>query len=505
MPRIVLATVNARFIHSALGLRCLYANMGELQGETVIREYTLESRPADMAEHLLREGPTIIGLGVYVWNVEPTTRLVALIKALRPELTVVLGGPEVSYEWQRQEIVALADYVISGPADLCFAQLCREILAGTRPAEKIILAAPPSLDALAPPYAFYTEEDIAHRVTYVEASRGCPFRCEFCLSALDKTAWTFDARRFLDQMQALYDRGARQFKFVDRTFNLDIKASAAILEFFLERWDARLFLHFEVVPDRLPAALQEVLGRFPAGSLQLEIGIQSFNPRVQGLLSRKQDNQQAARNLTWLRTHTRAHLHADLIAGLPGEDLASFAQGFDRLVALGPHEIQVVMLKRLRGAPMQRHGKAFRMRFDPQPPYAVLSTDCLDFFTVQRLGRFARYWDLIGNSGRFRSARPALLGAQPFARFMRLSDWLFATTGQTHRFSLKRLFELVYAGMTTQLGVESDRALLLLESDFGKTGTRERPAFLAGKRDAGASAAASLGGGPKARQRRHMR
>lgn len=478
MPAILLTTLNARYFHSSFGLRYLLANMGDLQADTVIREFIITQRPLDIAEALLAEQPRIIGFGVYIWNVAETTQVAALLKQVRPELTLIIGGPEVSYEWEEQPLFQLADYLITGQADFAFAQLCRRLLANERPAEKPIHAESPPLDQLTLPYDFYTDEDIAHRLIYVEASRGCPFKCEFCLSALDKTAWPFESERFLKEMQHLYERGVRHFKFVDRTFNLNAKVGARILDFFLERLDERLFLHFELIPDHLPDVLKERIARFPAGALQFEIGIQTFNPAVQALISRKQDNRKTEDHLRWLRHHTQAHLHADLIVGLPGEDLASFAAGFNRLVALDPHEIQVGILKRLRGAPIGRHSAAFGYRYNPHPPYNVLCSTLLDFATLRRLERFARYWDLIGNSGRFRHTRPLLLGDQPFERFMAFSDWLFTLTGQTHQFALERLFDLLYRGLIETLAVDESVAREALTADYQSNGVKGNPAFL---------------------------
>ena len=478
MPTILLSTLNARYFHSALGLRYLLANMGELQADTAIREFIINQRPLDIAESLLAEQPAIIGFGVYIWNVVETTQVVALLKQVQPDLTIVLGGPEVSHEWEQQPIVALADYLITGQADWAFASLCQRVLAGEPPAEKIIAAESPLLDQLTLPYQFYTDEDIAHRLIYVEASRGCPFRCEFCLSALDQTAWPFPLEPFLAELQALYQRGVRHFKFVDRTFNLNSKTGARILDFFLERLDERLFLHFELIPDHLPEALKTRIVQFPPGALQFEIGVQTFNPVVQALISRQQNNGKTEENLRWLRQHTPAHLHADLIAGLPGEDVASFAAGFNRLVALDPHEIQVGILKRLRGTPITRHTANFDYRYNPQPPYNLLCSALLDFATMRRLERFARYWDLIGNSGRFRQTRLLFLGDDPFGRFMALSDWLFAVTGQTHQFALERLFDLLYRGLTEALGVTEAAAQDALTQDHQASGAKSSPAFL---------------------------
>lgn len=478
MPEIVLTTLNAKHIHASLGLRYLYANLGELQSRAVIREFTIDPWPIDVAEQLLADRPRIIGLGVYIWNAERCRELVALLKQVSPETIIVLGGPEVSHEWQDQEIVAQADYLITGQGDLAFGRLCRQLLQGERPLQKVIEAPPPPLDQLQLPYAWYTDQDIAHRLIYVEASRGCPFKCEFCLSALDRSAVPFYQDSFMAALEQLYQRGVRHFKFVDRTFNLNPARSVALLEFFLARMDEQLFLHFEVIPDHLPERLKSVLQRFPAGTLQLEIGIQSFNPEVQHIISRKQDNARSRANLKWLRNETRAHLHADLIIGLPGEDMASFADSFNQLAALAPHEIQVGVLKRLRGSPIIRHSEPFRMRYNPVAPYNVLSTDRINFPTMQRLNRFARYWEMIANSGRFQRSLPLLLADQPFKRFLQLSDWLFATTGQVHRIALKRLFQLLYDGLTGPLAVPPASAIPALEADFNRSGIKGLPDFL---------------------------
>ena len=454
---IVLSTLNARYSHTSLGLRYLLANMGDLQPQTRIQEFVIGVRAADVVEKLLALGPRVIGFGVYIWNVDELTHIVALLKRVAPEVTILLGGPEVSHETSDQRIVALADYVVTGWGDTTFPQLCREILKGPRPLMKIHAGEQPPMDQIAFPYAYYNADDIAQRTVYVEASRGCPFKCEFCLSALDKTAWPFPLDALLEELESLHARGARVYKFVDRTFNLNIKNSLRILDFFLDKLNAHpddpVFAHFELVPDHLPEALKTSIRRFPAGTLQFEIGIQSFNPEVQATISRKQNNDKAMENLRWLREDTHAHLHVDLIAGLPGEDIASFARGFDQLVALQPHEIQMGILKRLRGTPIIRHTDTYGLIFDPSPPYQILATDQIDFSMMQRIVRFARYWDLVANSGRFSALMPSVLGDQPFARFLALSDWLYAHTDATHRISPERLARL----LDTWLQAQPDR------------------------------------------------
>ena len=483
MSSIVLATLNARYIHASLGLRYLAANMGELEKDTEIMEFILQNRPEEIVEALLAAQPRIIGFGVYIWNVTEITRVVALLKCVAPQITVVLGGPEVSYECNEQEIVRLADYVITGWGDISFPKLCRELLQQRPQAQKIIAGIQPKLAEIKLPYALYSDHDIAHRTLYVEASRGCPFKCEFCLSSLDKTAVAFDLDRILDEMDKLYQRGARQFKFVDRTFNLNTKTGVRILEFFLERLDDKLFVHFEVIPDHLPEQLKALIVKFPAGSLQFEVGIQTLNPEVQALISRKQDTAKTEENLRWLRQESHAHVHVDLIIGLPGEDVESIAYGFDRLVALKQQEIQVGVLKRLRGTPIIRHTEAYAMHYAPYPPYTILATDRIDFPTMQRLARFARYWDLVGNSQRFPKALELLLGESPFARFLTFSDWIYSTTRQTHQIPLHRLFDLLFTGLTTALAVPIEKARTALEHDFIQSGCKEMPPFMKIEKD----------------------
>lgn len=480
MSRIVLTTLNARYTHSSFGLRCLLANMGALRSQTALREFTINDNLHDILLALLSDQPEIIGFGVYIWNVEPTTRLISDLKRIAPHIRIILGGPEVSYETDRQTVTTLADYVITGEADVEFPRLCAEVLAGTVTAPRVLHAAVPSLNTLRLPYEEYTDEDIAHRVIYVEVSRGCPFTCEFCLSALDIPVRLFELSAFLDAMDSLIARGARQFKFVDRTFNLNIRVSTAILQFFLDRLQPEMFLHFEMIPDRLPLSLRDIIQKFPPGTLQFEIGIQTFNPEVGELISRRQDNEQVDENLRFLRTQTGVHIHADLIAGLPGESFDSFAAGFDRLWKLRPQEIQVGILKRLRGTPIIRHDDEWGMVYSSSPPYEILCNRLLTFQQIQQLKRFARFWDLIANSGNFPGTLAFMLDGcrSPFHEFLRLPDWLSDHEGRRYGIALSRLFELVFLYLTEERGLPSQQVALTVWNDYTRTGRRDRPGFL---------------------------
>lgn len=479
MPEIVLTTLNARYAHAAFGLRYLLANLGELAGRAELLEFDISQRPVDILEAILTREPRIVAVGVFIWNVDQTTQLVADLKRVRPDIAVVLGGPEVSYETDQQEIVRLADCVIAGEADLTFPAICRQLLEGRPLLTKVVPAELPQFDRLRLPYDLYSARDIAQRVIYVEASRGCPYECEFCLSALDIPVRQAALEAFLPAMQQLLDRGARQFKFVDRTFNLNLKASRAILEFFLERYEPGLFLHFEMIPDRLPEGLRELIVRFPEGALQFEVGIQTFNEEVAALISRRQDNAKLAENLRWLHSETGVHVHADLIVGLPGESIESFAAGFDRLVELGPQEIQVGMLKRLRGTPIVRHDATWDMVYSPHAPYEVLQTKLIDFATMQRLRRFARYWDLTANSGNFVQSTPLIWeGTPPFEGFLRFSDWIYLASGKTSGIALKRLAELLFEFLVSEARVDELRAAQAIWHDYQHGGRSDRPEFL---------------------------
>ncbi len=443
--QIILSTLNARYIHASLGLRYLYANLGELQDRSKILEFTINQPENLIVEEILHHDPMIVGFGVYIWNIKQTEGVVRKLKKIRPGIVIIIGGPEVSYEFEDQVLYQLADHLITGQADIMFRHLCASVLTGNETTPKLIRAAAFKLDDLQLPYRHYSKNDIANRVIYVEASRGCPFKCEFCLSSLDKTAYPFDTDLFLTEMDALHRSGARTFKFVDRTFNLKIANSIKILEFFIQRMSHDLFLHFELIPDNLPEPLKALLGYFPAGQLQFEIGIQTFTSDVQALISRRQNNEKAKQNIRWLKENSKAHLHTDLIFGLPGETLESFASSFNQLVELGPDEIQLGILKRLRGTPISRHAHTHLLKFNSHAPYEIKSTGLINQNEVEQMHRFSKFWDKIANSGRFMHCLPLILAEDPFSNFLALSRHLFGRFGRTHSIHVVNLMDAIAA------------------------------------------------------------
>lgn len=462
---IVLTTFNAKYAHCSFGLRYLAANLGELRPCSLIREFEISARAFDAVEDVLRHGPKVVGLGVYIWNVRISTEFASLLKKIMPGITLVLGGPEVSYEVEEQEICRYADYVVCGEGELAFREICEKVINGERPEKKIYRAPAIDLEQLQLPYELYDNVDVATRIIYVEASRGCPFTCDFCLSSLDERVRSFSEEQFLTEMERLLQRGVRHFKFVDRTFNLSPRVSSAILDFFWERQSEDLFLHFEMVPDRFPKELKERVERFSPGTLQFEVGVQTFNEEVAARIRRRQKNEKIEENLDWL-AKTKVHVHADLIVGLPGENLESFAQGFDRLYNLGVDEIQVGILKRLRGAPIARHDEEFQMKYSEHAPYEVLSTSALSFQELQEMRRFARYWDIVVNSGKLlHTAELICERGSPFLEFLSFTRWLYANLGVTHGIALERLERMLEEYLQNQKTLPAERIMRALDQD----------------------------------------
>jgi len=474
---VLLTTLNARYTHSAIGLRYIFANMAELQTSTAIREFTINDNIQDIAEKLLSERAAIIGIGVYIWNAEQCAVLVNIIKKVSPETVVVLGGPEVSYTPLRVNFDA-ADYIVQGEGDTAFCELCRAILAGLPPKQRTIQAIMADLENILLPYDYYSDEDVANRYIYIEASRGCPFLCEFCLSSIDKKVRNIDTTLLLEAMEKLWSRGVRSFKFIDRTFNLNVRIASRLLDFFLAK-EPPYFVHFEVIPDHFPDALKERIKLFPAASLQLEIGIQTLNTEVADRIHRNLKMEKIKENIRFLEEETSAHMHLDLIVGLPGESVASFGKNLNRLAAMTHSEIQIGILKKLSGTSLHRHDLEFGMVYSDRPPYDILKNSLLSFDDIQQMKRFARFWDLYYNSGNFKQTLSHLWpDGDVFEQFQTFSIWVYAETNSTWKISLERLAQLMFNYLTRIRGNNIEIIAELLIRDIMKLEGRKMPNFL---------------------------
>ena len=468
---IILTTINAKWIHPSLALRLLKANLGSLEDSCEIIEFALRQPLSEKLDQLrgvfkndLDNGKPgaacsgsrrtgILGISVSIWN---HTATIELLKELEKSWSVwqiekpiiVLGGPEVTHLPPAAEIFNYADYVIRGEGEAAFKSLCEYLLDNknlSRAAEKFISEQNVNLTEIKTAYHLYTDEDISKKLIYVESSRGCPFGCEFCMSAEDNKVREFPLEKFLAEMDILIQRGVKTFKFLDRSFNTNIKRALQIINFFLDKIEqlsapprlcessSPFTVHFEMVPSVFPAELREALARFPPGTLRLEIGIQTLNEETAARIGRHSNPEKELEALRFLREKTNAIIHADLIAGLPGEDLASFGSGFDRLWdavfddrrIVNPSEIQLGILKLLPGAPISRHNEVYNMRYNPLPPYEVEETLNISAVDLGRIKNFARFWELIVNRGLLTMTKKPI-----FEKFMTLSDNLFAYFGK---------------------------------------------------------------------------
>ncbi|MBE0491038.1 MAG: DUF4080 domain-containing protein [Sulfurospirillum sp.] len=475
--KIILATFNARYTHSSLGLRYLYANMHELQANTQILEFVINTQVVDAVASIMECGPDVVGLGAYIWNANEISEAVTIIKQISPQTIVVLGGPEASYLPHRVDF-SVADFIIKGEGDIAFYELCKSIQNGKKPSQKFIQAPLVDINAIELPYTYYSDHDVAHRYIYVEASRGCPFTCEFCLSSLDKKVRNVDLQNFLNALQNLWDRGVRNFKFIDRTFNQGIERANRLMDFFLAK-EPPYFIHFEVIPDNFPASLKERIIQFPPACLQLEVGVQTLHASIAENINRKLNIPKIKDNLTFLQTQTNAHLHVDLIVGLPGESLEQFGANLDMLYAMCKSEIQIGILKKLSGTTLNRHDTQEGMVYSHKPPYEILQNNLISFAQMQEIKRFARFWDMLYNSGNFqKSVTYLFIDGKVYAGFLAFSNWLYTQTLSTWQISLDRLALLLFTYLDAVLHVACEKLKADMIEDLMVVRGRKLPNFL---------------------------
>ncbi len=475
MKNIILTTLNARYSHTSLALRYLFANLKELKDEAKILEFVINSSNQTIAEKILENNPKIVGIATYIWNAFDVGEIVKIIKKVSPKTIVVLGGPEVSYQPFRVNF-DMADYIISGEGEESFYNLCREIYDGNCTQPRTIMSPKIDFEKIVLPYDDYTDFDIQNRHIYVENARGCPFECEFCLSSIETKMRYLDLDIFLNEIDKLWNRGARSFKFIDRTFNLKISFAKAILNYFLEKKED-YFLHFEVIPDNFPDELKELLTKFKAGSLQLEVGIQTLNLDVAKNIRRNLRLEKIKENLRFLSQETHAHMHIDLIIGLPGESVESFGRNLNLLYTLSTGEIQVGILKKLSGTTLDRHDKMYGMVYSDTPPYDILQNDLISFSKMQEMKRFARFWDIIYNSGNFQKTTALLFeDGKVYENFYDLTTWLYKRSESTYKISLDRMAEFLYEYMSKKHDKEQVANMIL--QDVMGVGGRKIPPFL---------------------------
>lgn len=492
MSDIVLVACNARYSHVAFALKTLRANLSSLvYAQSEILEYTIQNDPIEAAEEILSRQPRVVGLSVYLWSITFMRQLAETLKRTHPEIRLIVGGPEVAMAETRLSdgLFASADFIICGEGERVFSALCVDALCGRQTAEdgypelaslwnrKILYAPKPDIASLQLPYDEYTDEDIAHRILYVETGRGCPYRCAFCLSSGDKPLRYFSQEKLFSAFDRLLSRGARSFKFLDRTLNASLGRALAVLSYFMPYRD-EISLHFEMVPHEIPEELLQAMAAYPAGAIQIEFGVQTLTPHVAQAISRRLDADRLLANLNLIREKTGCHIHADLIAGLPGESFEEFARGFERLKSSGVQEIQLGILKRLKGSPLDVQADELGLVFSSVPPYEILQTPTMRFSELTAFKRFARYYDVLVNNANYPESVERLCFGDYFSKFHALSQWIYRETRATQGISQTRWVTLLFRYMTEVAGVEAREAALCLIHDYLRSRKEDIPSVL---------------------------
>ncbi|MFC5449682.1 B12-binding domain-containing radical SAM protein [Paenibacillus aestuarii] len=409
--KVVVSTLNAKFIHTSLALRYLKAYC-EKDFDVEITEYTIKDPAMNIVSDLYQKAPDVLGFSCYIWNIEETIQVIKMLKKIRPELIILLGGPEVSYDteyWMKR--IPEVDFIVMGEGEETFHQLLTEIsttrkyhfvygLAYRKGEEVIIMPGRPKLklDDIPSPHRFAEDlPSLANRVVYFETSRGCPFSCQFCLSSIEVGVRYFDMERTKSDLMYLINSGAKLIKFVDRTFNIKRDYAMEIFDFLIKNHNGVVF-QFEITADIMrPEVLDYLAEHAPPGTFRFEIGVQSTNDTTNELVQRRQNFAKLTRTVQKVKHSLKIDQHLDLIAGLPEEDYNSFRKTFNDVFELGPEELQLGFLKMLRGTGLRNEAERWGYVYMDHAPYEILGNDILPFTDIIRIKRvedvLEKYWN----------------------------------------------------------------------------------------------------------------
>lgn len=462
----IITTLNAKYIHTSLALRWLYVSNKD-SCDIQFKEYTIKEELEKVAEDLLSTHCDIIGLSVYIWNVNRMETLISLLKQRNPELIIIVGGPEVTYEPQYFLEAWDIDYVVSGEGEFVLGELIHAIEKGeevhipgvsshTHISEIVARADLEKLSNLPSPYML--EEDkgaLANRLVYIETSRGCPYQCQYCLSSREKGVRYFPMEYVLRSLSYLISSGARQIKFLDRTFNLNKTHTQTIFDFLIANHRPGLSCQFEIYADLLSdEAIAYLNTHLPPNYFRFEIGIQSTYEPTNVAVKRKQDFSLLAENIKKLMEGGRVTLHLDLIAGLPHETYKRFVRSFNDVFALGAKEVQLGFLKMLRGTNLRNESQKYGYAYNAQAPYEITHNMDISAEELQRIHEaehmLERYW----NSGRFSFTMHEVFSTYYVERYFEFFDELGQYCVQQHfperGYQLEDLFDCLYRFLHTK-------------------------------------------------------
>lgn len=410
--KIILSTLNAKYIHTNLAIRYLKAAaLPEFDCE--LAEYTIKDPAFNIVSDLFQKKPDVVGFSCYIWNINETIAVIRMLKTVLPNVKIVLGGPEVSYdvhEWIRkhEEI----DFIIMGEGEVSFKEMLRHFNSEI-PLEKVpgicyleegklkIHAQPPKIDLreIASPFRF--EEDLPHvskRIQYIETSRGCPFSCQFCLSSIEVGVRYFNREKIKEDIRYLMNNGAKTIKFVDRTFNISRSYAMEMFQFLIDEHQPGVVFQFEITADIMrPEVIQFLNDNAPKGLFRFEIGVQSTNDLTNDLVKRRQNFEKLTRTVTMVKEGGKIDQHLDLIAGLPEEDYASFRKTFNDVFGMRPEELQLGFLKLLRGTGLRLEAEKYGYTYVDISPYEIFSNNVLTFDDIVRIKHaedvLEKYWN----------------------------------------------------------------------------------------------------------------
>lgn len=432
--KVLLTTLNAKYIHTSLALRWLYvANKDKF--DISFKEYVIKEEVTTIVDDLLLQNPNVIGLSVYIWNVEKVKLLIDLIKEKSPQTIVIVGGPEVTYEPDYFVENWDVDYLISGEGEFVLGELLTAISTKSEPiidgvskrgsVSKIVAKADlEKLASLPSPYQLEEDkENMKNRLLYFETSRGCPYQCQYCLSSLEKGVRYFPKHHIVDNLSYFIQSNAKQIKFLDRTFNLNKEHTRFVFDFLIDHYRPGLSCQFEIYADLLTDESINYLNKnLPENYFRFEIGIQSTYEPTNIAVRRKQNFELLAGNIQKLMDGCRIDLHLDLIAGLPYETYERFVKSFNDVFRLKAKELQLGFLKMLRGTSLRHNADKYGYKYSLLAPYEIESNNDITHEELERIHdaehALEKYW----NSGKFSRTMQVLTDTYYKDRYFELFD-----------------------------------------------------------------------------------
>ena len=454
--KVVLTTFNAKYIHTSLALRWLYV-VNKENHDISFEEFTIKELPEVVAETIVAQNPDVVGISVYIWNVELSGELAHHIKKRNPNIKIIIGGPEVSYEQKYFLDNWVIDYVISGEGEFVLGELLNALenelsteIKSVSSKEKIShIPARANLEELVKFPSPYTlkedEKNLKNRIIYFETSRGCPYQCQYCLSSLEKGVRYFPQDYIEESLKYFINSKAKTIKFLDRTFNLNKKHTDFIFDFLLKNYRPNLSIQFEIYADLLnEESINYLNTNVPKDYFRFEIGIQSTYEPSNLAVKRKQDFQLIANNVRQLMDGDVIDLHLDLIAGLPLEGYDRFVQSFNDVFHLKAKELQLGFLKMLRGTALRRNAFLHKYIYDENAPYEVTSNKYISKEELDKIRDVEYSLDRFWNSGRFVRTMERLINNEYKLKYFQLFDEIaqFYNDNELRRrgYSLEELF-----------------------------------------------------------------